>query len=426
MSYLKIKPQRVSLRKNFSWVFVGRGVYAVTQWGILIVLAKLGTPEVVGQFGLALAVTAPIFALSNFNLRELMSSDINDKYSFSTYLGLRLVSIFVSIVLISSVIYKVGYSLDVAILIFWVGIAKSIENISDVLFGLFQKHEQMIYIANSIMLKGGFSLLCVSIVYYLTHSLILAVCSMCVVWGSVMYFFDLKNATRLFFYKQTLKPNFHLATLGTLGWHAIPLGISTFVVSLNTNIPRYLLERYHSEEVLGYFTGLVYFIAAGDIIFTALRQASIPRLSLFYKENRPAFYKLLLQLITLSAFLGGGGVLIAQFFGKPLLLFFYSAEYTKYSNIFVWLMIIGALRYMFGFISTALIVMRLLQMQMFFLSVTTVVGLVVAWVFIPVYGQMGAVWSMLIVVCLNLIFGILAVIFYQRWHDVWSMKSGKG
>jgi hypothetical protein len=38
-----------SLRLNFSWTIVGNVVYAGTQWGILVLLARLGTPEAVGQ-----------------------------------------------------------------------------------------------------------------------------------------------------------------------------------------------------------------------------------------------------------------------------------------------------------------------------------------------------------------------------------------
>ena len=35
-------------------------IYATCQWGILVAPAKLGTPQMVGEFALALAVTAPI------------------------------------------------------------------------------------------------------------------------------------------------------------------------------------------------------------------------------------------------------------------------------------------------------------------------------------------------------------------------------
>ena len=47
---------RLSLRWNFSWMFAANVVYAGCQWAILSVLARLGTPTMVGQFVLAEAV----------------------------------------------------------------------------------------------------------------------------------------------------------------------------------------------------------------------------------------------------------------------------------------------------------------------------------------------------------------------------------
>ena len=59
-SAVAMRDGRLSLRANFSWTFMGRVVYVGCQWGMLTVLAKLGSPEMVGRFSLGLAVTAPI------------------------------------------------------------------------------------------------------------------------------------------------------------------------------------------------------------------------------------------------------------------------------------------------------------------------------------------------------------------------------
>jgi hypothetical protein len=50
----------LSLTRNFSWTLVGTGLYAVCQWGMLVVLAKLCSTTMVGQFALAMAITAPM------------------------------------------------------------------------------------------------------------------------------------------------------------------------------------------------------------------------------------------------------------------------------------------------------------------------------------------------------------------------------
>ena len=57
---LRCSPYRLRLRVNFLWTLSGNVVYAACQWGMLVVLAKLGTHQMVGEFALALAITAPI------------------------------------------------------------------------------------------------------------------------------------------------------------------------------------------------------------------------------------------------------------------------------------------------------------------------------------------------------------------------------
>src|SRR3954465_14084130 len=78
--------QALSLRANFSWTFAGNVVYAGCQWGMLMVLAKVGNPLMVGQDALGLAVTAPVVMLSNLQLRGVLATDARDTHRFNTYL----------------------------------------------------------------------------------------------------------------------------------------------------------------------------------------------------------------------------------------------------------------------------------------------------------------------------------------------------
>src|SRR6266849_2996333 len=77
------------LRNNIFWILLGRGVQAASQWGILIVLAKLGSVEMIGRYTLALAITAPVILFFELKLREVQASDANDRHHFREYLSLR-------------------------------------------------------------------------------------------------------------------------------------------------------------------------------------------------------------------------------------------------------------------------------------------------------------------------------------------------
>ena len=88
----KLSIPRLSLRKNFSWTLAGNIIYAACQWGMLIILAKLGSAEMVGQFALGLAITAPIIMFADLNLRHVQATDAQEEYHFRDYLGLRLIT----------------------------------------------------------------------------------------------------------------------------------------------------------------------------------------------------------------------------------------------------------------------------------------------------------------------------------------------
>ena len=55
-------------------------------------IAKLGTPEMVGEYSYAYALAAPIFMLFNLRLRFVQISDSNNETKFLDYLSFRLLS----------------------------------------------------------------------------------------------------------------------------------------------------------------------------------------------------------------------------------------------------------------------------------------------------------------------------------------------
>ena len=68
----------LSLKSNFAWTLSGNVVYSACQWGMLVLLAKLGTPATVGEFALAVAIAVAIAYSTN------QDSDLYDRARAST------------------------------------------------------------------------------------------------------------------------------------------------------------------------------------------------------------------------------------------------------------------------------------------------------------------------------------------------------
>jgi O-antigen/teichoic acid export membrane protein len=85
----------MSLRRFWSHAGVmaaGQGVYALSQWGVLVVLARLAGPEALGCFALALAVTAPVMLPSNLALRSALVTDLRGEHGVDRRAFLRLLA----------------------------------------------------------------------------------------------------------------------------------------------------------------------------------------------------------------------------------------------------------------------------------------------------------------------------------------------
>ena len=83
-------PVRLSLRSNFAWALAGNVGYAACQWGMIVVLARLGNSFLVGQFSLGLAIATPVLMFANLHLRAMQATDARRLYRFSEYRRLRI------------------------------------------------------------------------------------------------------------------------------------------------------------------------------------------------------------------------------------------------------------------------------------------------------------------------------------------------
>lgn len=384
----------LSLRRNFSWTFAGNLVYAASQWGVLVVIARLGTPEMVGQFALALAVTAPVVMFANLQLRAVQATDAKRAYDFSDYLGLRLLTTAAALALIVGVALLAGYRAETALVIVFVGLAKACEALSDVIFGLLQQRERMDRIAKSLMIEGPATLVVMAAVLALTGSIAAAAAAMALVWLLQLLLYDARSAMRIL--RAAPRPRWHAPTLRRLAWLALPLGVTMLLISLNANIPRYVMERAWGEADLGIFAALAYLIVAGNTVVGALGQAASPRLAAYYAaRDARAFRALLLRLIAIGALLGAAGVTVALLLGAPLLTLIYGPAYAAHADVFTLVMLAGGIGYVSSFLGYGMTAARFFRAQAPLFAAVVAANALAALALIPPLGLRGAALTLL-------------------------------
>ena len=396
----------LSLRRNFSWTFVGNVVYAASQWGMLVVLARVGTPEMVGQFALGLAVTAPVILFANLALRQVQATDATREYAFGDYFSLRIVTTLLAMAMILFIALS-AYQNETVLVIVLIGVAKSFEALSDVVYGLLQQRERMDRVAQSYIIKGPASLIALAAGVLLTGSVVGGVVGMVLVWSLLFLTYDLNSARLLVENRDALRPQWNPRRLMKLAWLALPLGFVMMLISLNTNIPRIFVERYLGEAQLGIYAAMAYLMVAGNTVVSALGQAVSPRLAAYYaRGDTRAYGRLLLRLTMIGAGLGLAGVIVAVVAGELVLHLMYGPEYAAEADVFVWIMISAAVAYIGSFMGYGVTAARVFKLQLVLSGLPALAALGLSMLLIPEQGLYGAA---IVLILTNLVTTLLKI-----------------
>lgn len=394
-------PALPSLRRNFAWTLAGNVTYAGCQWGMLIALAKLTSPEMVGQFALALAITAPVFMFSGLQLRVVQATDSGHEYRFQEYFSLRLICTCLALLAVLAIEAIVGYSASLAAVIIVVAMAKAAESISDVIYGLLQQQERMNRIARSMMIKGALSLTSLTLAVYFTRSVLGGAIALAVAWLLVLLSYDIPGALTIVTHSE-LRPRWNRSRLLKLTWLTLPMGLVTMLISLNANIPRYFIEKLVGQRQLGIFAAMAYLMQAGGIIMNALGNVISPRLAKHYAEGKSAeFRSLLAKLLYLAVGLGTASVVVAIYFGDTLLTVLYRPEYAQYTSVFIVLMVAAAISYVGSSLGTAVSAVRCFAGQFPVSAVASLAGLLCSYFAVSRMGLMGAALTVLVIASLS-------------------------
>ena len=384
-----------SLRTNFKWVLTGNVVYSLCQWAMLSVLAKAGNTGIVGQFALGLAVAAPVFMFANLQLRAVQATDARREYRFADYFTLRLLTTAAGLLVIAGIVLTLRSNSVTTGVILLVALAKCIECVSDVIGGLLQLHERLDQVATSLMIRGILSILAFGATFFITHSLIACTAAMCLAWLTVLLGYDVRRA------KEVLAPGepwFHIdwQVARKLSLLSLPLGFVMMLISLNVNIPRYLLEHSCGPAELGIFASLAYLLVAVSLIVNALGQSATVRLaSMFASRNFDGFRNLMFKLLAMGGTIMVLALILASLFGRVALTLLYRPEYGDHVGLFLIMVASAGVSAIGAFLGYGMTAARCLRVQVPLTAACTVTSAAVTALLVPHYGSIGAAVGLL-------------------------------
>lgn len=321
------------MRKNIIHGLLGHLAFQLGQAGILIIVARLASPESVGQLTLAAALVTPVFFIFTIWMRLGYSIDSLNTYTLADYFALRILSGVAAVIVIVSIVW--GFYSDASAstisTIFAFALLKLVGTQSNLAYGVFQRNERLDYVTASTLTRSILGLTVFGLVFYFTRNLTFSFLGEAIAWSLAIILVDLNLLKRCgVTTREVFALKFNIKKAIQLFWWMLPLGMSGFIINLIMSAPRTLIEMQLGLAALGVFGVIAYLQAALSAVAQALGSATAPRFARLHKNHEPRrFLNLTLKVLALSAAIVAFIIPIAYFFGEVGLALVFGNEYAQ-------------------------------------------------------------------------------------------------
>ncbi len=397
-----------SLKTNALSSIAGNIIQNFAQFLLFLLVVRLGDSKAPGLFALSYAICAPIFMFFEFRLHFVQLSDATNKNTLAEYFFLRLLGCFAGLFVVIFLITCFTFPPGAIWPILFIALTKVFESLGEIYTSYAQKNHHTPILCLSKTLRGFLSLALFGGVLFFSQDLSLS-CGMLALSSLVIFFlFDKKIPS---FLKLNRKIQLNIEelnkkTLSTIShkkiyalfYQCVPLGGVSFLASLSTNTPRYLIEHYLGLEALGAYSGASYIMIANVMFMTSIFQPFISIFANFYQNKEIGKFKKLLHtflggsflysVLFLSIFYFGGDLLIQLIYGKNL---------TMDKTFLMVLMLASCFNFVGLYLLYSLTSTGFFGLQLFFYIGDVILMFLCCLCLIPLYGLLGGAISMLIV-----------------------------
>ena len=244
-------------RSTYLWNAINSGLSAALFPVILLVVKRTNGVYDAGIYSIAFAVAALMLFIGQYGLRRFQSSDINEKYTFREYHGMRFITCGAMIIASAGYcFYGVlarDYGWDKFTIVLLICLLKVIQAYADVLHGHMQQKGRLDVAAKASAVRFLAELVSCSAALIVTHDLLIS-SVVCILVSLTVLLLTSVNAARR--YCDTMMPAISGGKFRQLLIEGFPLFISLFLNMYISNAPKYAIDAHLTEEVQAYYNVL--------------------------------------------------------------------------------------------------------------------------------------------------------------------------
>lgn len=402
---------KANIKKNIIWNIVGTTLNAFNSLFFLIIATRINGVNDAGIFTFAFSTATLFNIIGVYSGRVYQVTDQTDATDKDFIISKILTC---SIMLLVSILFVVinSYNIYKSLIILLLCFLKMLEAFFETIYAIYQKKEHLYNVGISLTLKSVLNLISFYILDKLTGNLVFSIIMMIIMYTIISIIYDLPIL------KKTISQN--------INWQKdrvyliLKSGFSAFIISFLTlyliNSSKYIIDYLLLEKYQTIF-GILLMPATVVLLFTQfLINPFLTTITNCIQNNDyKALKRIILKFLGVITIFGGFIILMAYFFGIPILELIYEIQLSSYKIGFI-VILVGAVLYgMSSILSNILIAMRHLNVQLTIYIAVSVIITIIEYFLIKKYGVIGACYSYLIMtLIIFLLFLLITFIFIRR------------
>ena len=407
-------------KKDYIWNSIGSFLQSAISPILLIVITRLNGVGDSGLFSFAMSLSVVFWAISLWGGRTYQVSDVKKEFSSGDYIVVRFISSLIVAVFSISFCILSGYDLIKTELIMVLVSFKILESIADSMYGVLQIHNKLYIAGISLTMKSVFGFMLFTLVDVLTKNIVYGALSIFIVNIIVIIFYDIPQMKHVETVNLAKK---NIVQAGRIMKKTAEVFVVVFLTMFSLNIPRYFLDKYHSDQI-GYFGIMAMPITLLTLFISFVLQPNVVNLSELLKRKKiKEFTKIVNKIDFITFTLGILFVISSYLIGVWVLNTVFGIDINNF-RIDLTIMVIGAVANAFVSIYVnLLIILRRFKGQFYTLLVTNILAVVLSIYLIDKLAMLGSVLVFMIISFLQAI--ILLFIYKRSLKNVIMLSEDK-
>ncbi len=316
------------------------GLHSLSLFWMMSLLARYCPPSSVGHYVFGYAVAAPLFMFLGFRLRIVLANDTGGVGHTWAFVRFRVITSLLALLLVAGCALLLMGATTAAAIIALIAAAKAAEAVSDICHGGFQRLQMMPLVLRSVLLRSLSTLLAISIVIPLTHSVTAGAITVLLCWA-LQLLWDLRRLRQHCPADPALVPT--LNNIWSTARRFSSLGITALLASVAFNVPRYFIAAYSPANDLGYYGVIAYFGLMIGMVAIAVTEALVPGITRQHCLDlyNGDYLTAVRRIYALILGFGLASIVLSLLWGELALRLFFGTVYTQHLDAFIIIQVAG-------------------------------------------------------------------------------------